>query len=174
MERNHYVGRNLWGETFWMERNPFNGEKPFDWRETFWLVPSEVFVLLALWRVLNTDCVTQFSCNNCIHHFKTIKFHHIDKVKMKMQLRLTKFTFHLVGSNFIISTKVKMKMQLRLTKFTFHLVESNFIISTKVKMKMALLQEGHCGQWSLHKPSEINTCYKSLYDTVHVTRTVEC
>ena len=25
--RNHYVGRNLWGE--------INGEKPFEWRETF-------------------------------------------------------------------------------------------------------------------------------------------
>ena len=60
------------------------------------------------------------------------------KVKMKMQLRLTKFTFQLVGSNFIISTKEKMKMQLRIANFTFHLVGSNFIISTKVKMKMQL------------------------------------
>ena len=38
--RNHYVGRNPWGE--------INGEKPFKWRETFRLVPVEVFVLLAL------------------------------------------------------------------------------------------------------------------------------
>ena len=38
------------------------------------------------------------------------------KVKMEMQLRITHFTFHLVGSNFIISTKVKMKMQFILSK----------------------------------------------------------
>ena len=147
MERNHYAGRNLWGETFWMERNPFNGEKPFDWRETFRLErnlsigPSWSFCVIGIMESAE-ESWTQTA-------FITSKW-----------------------SNFIISTKVKMKMQLRLTKFTFHLVESNFIISTKVKMKMALLQEGHCCQWSLHKPSEINTCYKSLYDTVHVTRTV--
>ena len=27
---------------------------------------------------------------------------------------------------------------------------------------MALLQEGHCGQWSLDKTSEINTFYKVM------------
>ena len=43
-----------WRETLLMERKLSIGEKPFDWRETFQLVPVEVFVLLALWRVLKS------------------------------------------------------------------------------------------------------------------------
>ena len=41
-----------WGEIIWRGEiimwGEINGEKPFEWRETFRLVPVEVFVLLAL------------------------------------------------------------------------------------------------------------------------------
>ena len=104
-----------WRETLLMERNLSIGEKPFDWSH---------LKFLCYWHY--EECWTQTVLHSslAITAFITSKqsnFIISTKVKMKMQLRLTKFTFHLVGSNFIISTKVKMKMQLRIANLTFHL-----------------------------------------------------
>ena len=61
------MGRNQWGETFRMERNLSIGEKPFDWSQ---------LKFLCYWHY--EECWIQFSCNNCIHHFKTkfVLIHH--------------------------------------------------------------------------------------------------
>ena len=50
-----------------MERNLSIGEKPFDWSQ---------LNFLCYWHY--EECWIQFSCNNCIHHFKTkfVLIHH--------------------------------------------------------------------------------------------------
>ena len=98
----------MWGE--------INGEKPFEWRETFRLErnlsigPSWSFCVIGIMKSAE-ECWTQFSCNNCIHPFKAfmlstkvkedatknhkfhipfswIKFHHIDIFHLIMKALL--------------------------------------------------------------------------------------
>ena len=84
--RNHYVGRNPWGETFQMERNLSIG-------------PSWSFCVIGIMKSAEHSslAITAFIPSKLSCYLQMWK---------KMQLRITNFTFHLVGSNFIISTRV--------------------------------------------------------------------